>query len=264
MKRVNSIDIVRGIVMIIMALDHVRDLIHVNSITQNPVDLQTTTPITFFTRWITHLCAPTFVFLAGTSVYLASKNKGLSESRSFVIKRGIWLIVLEFTLVNFALWFDFGVHILIFEVIAAIGFGFIILGLLIKLSPKTLGVIGIVIIFGHNLFPLLPFAEGSIIKTILTPFFGFAAYPITAKTTFIMGYPPIPWLGIMLVGYAAGTFFELDSEMRKKRFLQIGIASLLLFVILRFVNIYGDSVPWTFQPDGVYTLLSFFNMRIKS
>jgi uncharacterized membrane protein len=258
-KRINSIDVVRGIVMIIMALDHVRDLIHVNAITQNPTDLKTTTPILFFTRWITHLCAPTFVFLAGTSVYLSSRNKDISETRNFIIKRGIWLIILEFTLVNFALWFDLGFHIFIFEVIAAIGFGLIILGLLIKFSPQILGIAGLIIIFGHNLLPLIPFSEGSVIKSILTLFFGFGAFPI-GSTAFIMTYPPIPWLGIILVGFAAGTFFELDSENRKKRFIQIGIASLSLFVILRIINIYGDPVPWTYQNNPVYTFLSFINL----
>lgn len=245
--------------MIIMALDHVRDLIHVNAITQSPTDLKTTTPILFFTRWITHLCAPTFVFLAGTSVYLSAKNKDISETRSFIIKRGIWLIILEFTLVNFALWFDLGFHTFIFEVIAAIGFGFVILGLLINSSPKILGIVGLIIIFGHNLLPLIPFGEGSLIKSILTPFFGFAAFPI-GSTTFLMTYPPIPWLGIMLVGFASGIFFELDSQTRKKRFIQIGIASLLLFVILRIINIYGDPVPWTYQTDAIYTFLSFINL----
>ena len=129
--------------MIIMALDHVRDLIHVDSITQQPTNMATTTPILFFTRWITHLCAPTFVFLAGTSVYLSLKNSSISETRRFLITRGIWLIIVEFTLVNFGMWFDVGYHLVIFEVIAAIGFGFIILGLLINLSPKILGIIGL-------------------------------------------------------------------------------------------------------------------------
>jgi uncharacterized membrane protein len=259
MKRLNSIDIVRGVVMIIMALDHVRDLIHVDSITQNPTDLATTTPILFFTRWITHLCAPTFVFLAGTSAYLAFKNTGnLSASRIFLIKRGIWLVILELTLVNFALWFDPGFHNVIFEVIAAIGVSFIILGLLLKLSPTTLGIIGLTIIFGHNLIDLLD--KDSLVKAILTPFFGFTAFPLSAQNLFILAYPPIPWLGIMLAGFAAGQFFEMDEDQRKSLFFKIGLAALGLFVVLRFINVYGDPVLWTAQKDWVYSLLSFFNV----
>src|SRR5688572_4739348 len=131
MKRNQSIDFIRGLVMIIMALDHVRDLLHDTSLTQSPTDLSTTSPSLFFTRWITYLCAPTFVFLSGTAAFISMKTKGnLAASRSFLLKRGLWLIVLEFTVVNFGIWFDFKFDVLLFEVIAAIGFGFIILGFL--------------------------------------------------------------------------------------------------------------------------------------
>src|SRR4051812_16651936 len=129
MKRINSIDIVRGIVMVIMALDHVRDLMHVNSISQSPTNLETTSPVLFFTRWITYLCAPTFVFLAGTSAYISfKKSNSISLSRKFLLKRGLYLILLELIVVNFALFFDPGFHTILFEVIATIGFGFVMVG----------------------------------------------------------------------------------------------------------------------------------------
>lgn len=246
--------------MIIMALDHVRDLMHVDSITQNPTDLATTSPLLFFTRWITHLCAPIFVFLAGTSVYLSLQNKNnLSEKRQLLLKRGLWLIALEFTIVNFGLFFDIGFHTLLFEVIATIGFGFIALSLLLKIRSRILGIIGLVIIFFHNLLPLIPFAENSVLKTVLTPLFAPVVFPFADKA-FIMGYPPIPWLGIMLVGFASGKFFELAAEQRKKLFLKIGLSSLALFVVIRFVNIYGDPALWTPQKDSVFTFLSFMNV----
>src|SRR4051812_41934222 len=156
-RRINSIDFTRGLVMIIMALDHVRDLIHVNSITDSPTNLQTTSPALFFTRWITYICAPTFVFLAGTSAYLSvQRNNNPHQSRSFLLKRGLFLILLEFLVVNFLMYFDPWFHTVIFEVIATIGFGFIILSLLLSLSSKTIGLLGVVIIFGHNLASLLP------------------------------------------------------------------------------------------------------------
>ncbi|MBZ4034345.1 heparan-alpha-glucosaminide N-acetyltransferase domain-containing protein [Flavobacterium sp. 17A] len=260
MKRQPSIDIVRGIVMIIMALDHVRDLMHVDSITQSPTDLATTSPLLFCTRWITHLCAPIFVFLAGTSVYLSLQNQNnISEKRTHLIKRGFWLIFVEFTIVNFGLFFDIGFHTLLFEVIAAIGFGFIILGLLLKLNSKTLGIIGLTIILCHNLLPLVPFAENSVLKTVLTPFFSPTVIPFSGRA-FVMGYPPIPWLGIMLVGFATGKFFELETEKRKKLFIKIGWSCLVFFIILRFVNIYGDPALWTSQKDVVFTFLSFMNV----
>ena len=144
--------------MVIMALDHVRDLIHVDAITQSPTNLETTTPILFFTRWITYLCAPTFVFLAGTSAYLSSKRTNdVSQTRSFLFKRGVYLVLLEFVIVNSLLYFDPGFHNFIFEVIAAIGFGFIVLALLLRSSVKSIGIAGLVIVCLHNLFPLIPF-----------------------------------------------------------------------------------------------------------
>lgn len=261
MKRIETIDIVRGIVMIIMVLDHVRDLIHVDSITQSPTDLSTTTPLLFFTRWITHLCAPIFVFLAGTSAYIVFKNKNNpAETRQHLFKRGLWLLLLEFTLVNFAIFFDAGFHTVLFGVIATIGFGFIMLGLLLKLSSRQLGAIGLIILFCHNLTALIPFSDNSLIKLILTPFFNPTAIPLFAGKVFVMGYPPIPWLGIMLVGFAAGQFFELDVAKRKIRFIQLGLGALFLFMLFRFVNIYGDTLPWTSQKTPLFTFLSFMNV----
>lgn len=246
--------------MIIMALDHVRDLMHVDSITQSPTDLTTTSPLLFFTRFITHLCAPTFVFLAGTSVYLSLQNKNnVSETRKFLLKRGIWLVVLEFTIVNFGLFFDIGFHSLLFEVIATIGFGFIILSALLKIRSQTLGIIGLLILFFHNLTPLIPFAENSILKTALAPLFSPIVFPFSGRA-FIMGYPPIPWLGIMLVGFATGKFFEWTEEKRKQLFTKIGLSALVLFIIIRFVNIYGDPALWTTHKNVVFTFLSFINV----
>lgn len=261
MKRENSIDIVRGIVMIIMALDHVRDLMHVDSISLNPTDLSTTTPAVFFTRWITHLCAPIFVFLAGTSVYLSLQRKSnLSETRSHLLKRGFWLIFLEFTVVNFGLFFDIGFHTLLFEVIAAIGFGFILLAMMLKIRAKLIGIIGLLIIFCHNLTPLIPFEEGSVLKTILTPFFNPTVMPLFAGKVFIMGYPPIPWFGIMLTGFSFGRYFQLSKEERKRLFIRLGLGSLLLFSVVRFINFYGDPALWSTQKETLFTLMSFMNV----
>ena len=261
MKRIYSIDFTRGLVMIIMALDHTRDLLHVNSVTQSPSNLLTTTPWLFFTRWITYLCAPTFVFLAGTAAYLSFKSKAdSSASRQFLLKRGVWLIVLEFTLVNFALWFDLGFHNFIFEVIATIGFGFIMLGLLLRIPSRTIGIIGLLIIFLHGLFALIPFAENSFFKTILSPLFGLGRFPLTTHINFTMAYPPVPWLGIMLAGFAAGKLFESAPDKRKKIFVRIGAGALVLFIVLRFVNMYGDPLPWGIQKNSLYTFLSFMNI----
>jgi uncharacterized membrane protein len=260
MKRIYSIDIVRGIVMIIMALDHVRDLMHVSSITQSPTNLETTTPMLFFTRWITYLCAPTFVFLAGSSAYLSvRKSSNILSSRRFLLKRGVYLVFLEFIIVNFALFFDPAYHTLLFEVIAAIGFGFIILGLSINASPKTIGIMGLLIIFFHELVLMLPLPGNSLIKTTLSILFAQGAFPFSNRV-FVMAYPPIPWLGIMLVGYASGKFFERPVEQRKSLFIKIGLSALCLFIIIRYLNFYGDPIKWTIQKSNVFTFLSFMNI----
>lgn len=247
--------------MVIMALDHVRDLMHVDSITQSPTNLDTTSPLLFFTRWITYLCAPTFVFLAGTSAYLSFKNKAdVAGSRGFLIKRGLYLILLDLVVVNFALFFDPGFHTILFEVIATIGFGFIVLGLLLKAPVKTIGIIGLVILFCHNLVPLLPLAGNSAGKTILSFLFNQTAVPVFSNRIFIMAYPPIPWLALMLLGFTSGVFFEKTVETRRKLFVIIGFSAIFLFLALRFLNVYGDPVRWTSQSTSVFTFLSFMNV----
>jgi uncharacterized membrane protein len=261
MKRISSIDFTRGLVMIIMVLDHVRDLMHVDSVTITPTDLSKTTAAVFLTRFVTHFCAPIFVFLAGTSAFLSLQNAtNLKKNKEFLLKRGVWLILLEFTVVNFGVWFDLGFHLYLFQVIAAIGFGFVALSFLSRLSPKVIGGIGLFIIASHNILPLIPIEQSSILKTILTPLFSTTAIPLTANTVLVMGYPPIPWIGILLVGFCFGMLFNRPQQERKSIFLKIGLGSVALFLILRFINRYGDPAPWSAQESGLFTVLSFINV----
>jgi uncharacterized membrane protein len=261
LKRIESIDFVRGLVMIIMALDHTRDFMHIDSLTQDPLNLATTTPLLFFTRWITHFCAPVFVFLSGTSAFISMKNRNnLAYTRRFLISRGIWLIIMEITVINFAIWFDLHISILLFEVIAAIGFGFVILSILLKLPARVIGIIGLVIIFGHNFLSGIQFENQPVIKQVLSPLINFNLYQFSSRFTFVISYPFIPWFGIMLTGFAAGRLFELPAEKRKKIFLNIGLSALILFAFLRFVNFYGDQSLWSVQKDGLFTFLSFINV----
>lgn len=259
--RLPAIDFVRGLAMIIMALDHVRDFMHESSLTVNPTDLANTTPALFFTRFITHLCAPIFVFLAGTSVFLSLQKTGkLAETRRLLFKRGLWLLILEFTLVNFAIFFDIGFHTYLFEVIAAIGFGFIVLGLLLKIPSALMGLTGIVIIFCHGLFNTIPFGENSLLLSILNPFFNPTAINLFNEKILVIGYPPIPWLGIMLLGFFFGRYFALEASRRNKLFLIVGLFSIILFVIIRSINAYGDPAAWTGQKNFLFTVLSFMNI----
>lgn len=260
-QRIQSIDIVRGIVMVIMALDHIRDLMHITSLTQSPTDLNSTTPALFFTRWITYLCAPTFVFLSGTSAYLSMKKRGDMEStRKFLLKRGLWLILMEFTLVNFALWFDFHFRILMLQVIAAIGAGFIILSFLLKVNVKTIAVVSLIIIFSHNLLQFLPQINNKMLSLLLNIFFIPGPQVVSKNFIFFTAYPVIPWVVILLLGFSCGRIFESDKRYQKKFLLSSGIIAVTVFVILRFINVYGDAFPWSQQKNAVMTIISFFNV----
>jgi uncharacterized membrane protein len=158
------------------------------------------------------------------------------------------------------IFFDAGFHTLLFEVIAAIGFGFVVLSFLLRVSVKSIGILGLSILFCHNILPIIPFEQDSIVKAVLSPFFNPNAFPFLTNRVFIMAYPPIPWLGIMLVGFASGKFFELPALQKKQLFFKIGCAALLLFMILRFINVYGDPAPWSPQKKTLYTFLSFLNV----
>jgi uncharacterized membrane protein len=259
-KRILSIDIVRGLVMIIMALDHTRDLLHSQSLTNNPTELATTSPALFFSRWITHLCAPTFVFLSGVSVYLSMKRKTVASTRSFLLKRGGWLILLEFTLVNFALWFDVHFRILIMQVIAAIGVGFIVLGLMLKLSPKVIGLTGLIIILTHNLLQLVPPSQNAGLAVLRSLLFTPGVQVVSKDFMFLFAYPLVPWMAIMFLGFGFGRVFDREPSQRNRILLTTGVGALVLFVLLRIVNIYGDPAPWGTQKNGLYTFLSFLNV----
>jgi uncharacterized membrane protein len=270
MKRLPSIDIARGLVMIIMALDHTRDFLHVDALAHSPTDLATTTPVLFFTRWITHLCAPAFVFLSGASVALSqSTSTDIQAARRFLLHRGIILVLIEFTIVNFALSFDLHFRLLIFEVIATIGMGFIFLSFLSRLPLKILLVLTLLLFFGHDL--LTPSAQmaaditppGALTMTarfIRALFLSPNAFALTPHLLFVIAYPALPWLGIMLAGFVAGRWFQRPVGQRKKLFLRLGLAALGLFVLLRFTNLYGDPDHWSVQKNTVFTVLSFFNV----
>ncbi len=277
MKRLPSIDIARGPVMVIMALDHARDLLGTAAL-QNPLDLKTTTPILFFTRVITHLCAPTFVFLSGVSAYLSlgshpsstvtsssgalpsRTGAGYSTGRRFLLKRGIVLVLIEFTFVNFALNFDLHFRLFIFEVIATIGAGMILLSFLSRLPSKAILVIAFLLIFGHDLINFVTMPASPVLGFFGSLLFGPGAFKITPNCLFVVAYPVLPWLGIMLAGFAAGRLFTLPVDKRRSILLRLGLATLALFVVLRFVNVYGDPAPWSAQKNAGYTIMSFLNV----
>jgi uncharacterized membrane protein len=262
MKRVQSVDIVRGIVMVIMALDHCRDMLHANPLGLSPLDLNSTSTAYFMTRWVTHLCATTFAFLSGTSAYLSLVNTGsISKGRSFLIKRGVWLVILNFTLNNFLIFFDIHFGVFFFQVIAVFGTGFIILGLLLSFSPRVIGTIGLIIIFGHNLFQAVSFPAGTPQAFLWALFMNKGFFQVTASHALALNYPIIPWAGIILAGFGFGQLIDKSPEQRRKNLLRIGLGALILFVIIRAVNIYGDPTAWSVQRNFLFSFLSFINLN---
>ena len=251
--------------MVIMALDHSRDLLHISAMSSDPTDLTTTTVPLFLTRWITHLCAPTFVFLSGTSAYLSLQKRNqteqsIAEGRRFLLKRGLVLILLELTVINFGFWFDFEFKSWMLQVIWAIGGGMVILSFVSRLPLRWVGIIGLIIIFGHNLLQLLPPITGNTARFVTSLFFRTDFFQFSPDFAVLVGYPLIPWLGIMLVGYAIGPLFGQPLPYRKQRLALIGGGALGLFVLLRFINFYGDPAPWSVQKNAVFTVLSFVNV----
>jgi uncharacterized membrane protein len=259
--RIESIDLLRGIVMIIMALDHVRDYFHAQAFLFNPLDLsQTTVPI-FLTRWVTHFCAPVFVFLAGTSAFLVGARKGKKELSSFLLKRGIWLLVLEFTIINFSWFFNIQFSLLALTVIWALGVGMIILSAAIHLPFKAIFAVGLLIVLGHNLLDSVHVAGRGADWMAWSLVHESAAFPLGHFFIFI-GYPILPWTGIMLLGYCFGTLYtgKISQEVRRKTLLRLGLALTIGFVLIRFWNYYGDPNPWSDQKSGAFTVLSFINV----
>ncbi len=263
-KRIESIDILRGIAMVIMALDHTRDYFHIGANLDDPLNLATTTPFLFFTRWITHFCAPIFVFLSGTSIYLQSLRKTKKELSAFLIKRGLWLIFVEIAIISLAWTFNPFYNVIPLQVIWAIGICMVILGLLIHLPFKLILALGLLIVLGHNLLDYPEAAEGfkagfwwDILHTGY-----FTPYEFAKNHFALIVYPFLPWLGLMMLGYCTGKLFSTDytEVQRRKVLLGIGFSLIAVFVLLRAINIYGDPHAWSSQKNGLFTFLSFMNV----
>ena len=262
--RVNSIDILRGIVMVIMALDHVRDFFHDQAFIANPTDPATATPAIFFTRWITHYCAPVFVFLAGTSAYLSGLKRTKRELSSFLLKRGFWLVLVEVFIVSLGITFNPLYNIVFLQVIWAIGISMIFLGLFIWLPFKAILLIGLIIVFGHNLLDALEAERNQQVGFWwdLIHHGSFAIYPVTENHVVALLYPFMPWVGVMMLGYCFGRLYRMDFDpvARKKWLIYIGVTTIIVFVVVRLINQYGDPSPWMQQKNSWRTFLSFLNV----
>lgn len=259
-QRINAIDIARGLIMIIMALDHTRDFLHFPS---SPTNMQTTTVILFFTRWVTHFCAPGFIFLSGVSVFLAGQRRTKKELSSFLLKRGLWLILSDLLIISLLFTFDLQYHILVLEVLWVTGFGMIILALLIRTSLPVIAAIAVIIIFGHNLLSYITLPKngfGGASLTLLLSAFG-SMIPIGTNRIIAALYAAIPWTGPILLGYVFGSLYKsgFDAKKRQKILLVSGLSFVVVFILLRLINHYGDPRPWSIQRNTAHTILSFLN-----
>jgi uncharacterized membrane protein len=261
--RIESIDILRGLIMLIMALDHTRDFFHLVNPLSSPTNVVTTTPILFFTRWVTHFCAPNFVFLSGISAYLAGTKRTKKELSAFLIKRGLWLILVELVFVTFAITFNPSYSVLILAVIWAIGFSMILVGLLVRAPLMVLGIIGGIIVFGHDILDFVPLPKtggGNVLMNLFFTAFG-SVIPLSGTRIILDLYAVLPWTGVMLLGYVFGSLHQksVDPLRRKKILLITGASLIVLFIVLRYLNIYGDPAPWSVQRNWGHTLISFLN-----
>ena len=272
-RRIDSIDLLRGIVMVIMMLDHTRDFVHSGAFNFDPTDLTKTTPVVFFTRWITHFCAPVFVFLAGTGAYLQlARGKSKKELSKFLVTRGIWLIVLELTVVKFGVWFNLDFRLLaMLQVIWVLGVSMIVLAALIHLPIRVIAGFGLLMIALHNLLdrfevpgwngpgtPVPTFAQKLWIILHQSPF---KIFPILGDPSpvVVVIYSLIPWIGVMAVGYAFGVLYTKDARERRRWLLIIGGVATALFFAMRAINLYGDPSQWASQKNALFTVMSFLN-----
>lgn len=257
--RIYSIDLLRGIVMVIMALDHTRDFFHVTALTHDPLDLTTTSPALFFTRWITHLCAPVFVFLSGTAAWFQSLRKPKKELSRFLFTRGLWLILVEVVIMSLAITFDITYSVYILQVIWAIGISMVFLSLLIWLPFPFILAIGLVIVVGHNLLDFVEARQQQPKGVWYNLLHRQASVSLTEDKQLLIYYPFLPWLGLMIMGYCFGRYYLHDVMNRHRNSILLGIMLIVFFVALRWTGLYGDPQAWRQQPSSLYTILSFID-----
>ena len=251
--RVESIDLVRGAIMIVMALDHTRDFFGVPG--QNPTNLASASAALFLTRWITHFCAPVFFLLMGTSAFLAGQRRGRAELSRFLATRGAWLIFLELVVVRcFVYQFNVDYRLTMLLVLWALGWALIALAGMVRLPIALIAAIGAAMVAGHNLLdpirsssPLWRILHAPGVVLDLSGHVVFAAYPL------------VPWIGVTALGYALGTAYTWPPARRRTLLVRAGLAATLAFVVVRGLNVYGDPAPWTHQRSALFTILSFLN-----
>ncbi|UMR32297.1 heparan-alpha-glucosaminide N-acetyltransferase domain-containing protein [Massilia sp. MB5] len=251
--RLASIDVLRGLVIALMALDHTRDFFGPTSF--SPEDLDTTTPAWFWSRWITHLCATTFVLLAGSSAFLRGQACGTAALSRYLASRGALLLVLEASWISFS--WQFGFNVIILQVLWALGAGMLMLALLVWLPRPAVAAIAVLLILPHNLL------DGMKLESVLWQAWHQGGFlPLSRQFGIVIVYPLMPWLGLIAAGYALGPVFLWQAARRQRWLLLAGAVLLLLFIALRAGNLYGDPDPWSPQGKGwMFDLMSFLRVH---
>lgn len=260
--RLHSIDALRGLVILFMLLDHVRETFYLHMQVSDPMDVLQTDPALFFSRTLAHLCAPVFILLTGLSAFLyGEKQQGRAEVSRFLFKRGLFLVVLEFTLVNFAWTFQLPPSVIYLQVIWAIGLSMLALSLLLWLPRVLLIGLGMALVAGHNLLDGLHFPVESSLHLPWAVLHDRGWVEVSEGLRLRTSYPVLPWIGVIALGYAIGPWFGRASEMaqRHQRLIATGAGALLGFLALRLLNGYGEK-PWFSGETGLQTLMSFFNI----
>jgi uncharacterized membrane protein len=256
-ERLPALDVLRGLVMVVMALDHTRDYFH--DFQFDPLDLSRTTPAIFFTRWITHFCAPVFVFIAGTGAYLYGSRHTRGELSRFLWTRGLWLVFLELTWVRFSWSFDPDLRHGGLQVIWVLGVSMIVLAALVYLPLWVITTLGVLVCATHNLldpFDAVRPDQPSFLWGVLhqqSRFGDWDGWGLGIR------YPLIPWIGVMAAGYGFGAMMLLPREVRRRSVMKLGLALTALFVVIRAVDVYGDSHHWSRQSSALFTVLSFID-----
>jgi uncharacterized membrane protein len=258
-RRLDSVDLLRGLVMVIMALDHVRDWF--TNVKFSPTDLTQASPVLFLTRWVTHFCAPSFVFLAGTAAYLSlSRGKSRKELSVFLLTRGLWLVVLELTLIQWVFRFNLDYNNSMSAlVIWALGWSMVALSGLVFLPLPVIAGFGASLILFHNLFDTVRPESLGAWRWLWMVLHQPGILEPRPGVHFLVAYPLVPWIGVMAVGYAFGRVLILEPERRRSILRWLGTGVILAFLILRTWNHYGDARPWSTQSTGLLTALSFLN-----
>jgi uncharacterized membrane protein len=254
--RIASVDILRGLVIALMALDHVRDFFHAEALQFDPLDIEQSYPVLFATRWVTHFCAPVFVFLSGVSVYL-QRTQGQSRTQLSrrLLTRGLWLVFLELTLIGLA--WNFSLDFLFLQVIWAIGWSMVVLAALVWLPTPAVLAIGLGIVAGHNLLdPLQPDQFGPL-APLWRALHESGPILVDGRLAGFFAYPLIAWIGVMALGYGLGAVFRLDPLARRRTLYALGAGFLAMFVLLRFLDGYGDANAWEVQSTFARTVMDF-------